>query len=51
MKPKAKDPTINPAASLGLEDTKEESGSRNPWQLAAKPYSEVLKLPIILFGS
>lgn len=51
MKSKAKDPAINPAASLGLEGTKEESGSGNPWQFAAKPYSEVFKLPLILFVS
>lgn len=51
MESKAKDPAINPAASLGLEDMEEESESGNPWQLAAKPYSKVFKLPIILFGS
>lgn len=51
MKSKAKGPAINPVASLGLADMKEESGSGNPWQFAAKPYSKVFKLPIILFGS
>lgn len=51
MKSKAKDSVINPAVSLGLEDKKAESGSGNPWQFAAKPYSKIFKLPIILFGS